>query len=38
MDIENKLIVTKGSRGGGSWDKLGGWDGHTYTTMYKIDS
>ena len=23
-DIENKLMVTKGERGGG--DKLGGWD------------
>ena len=31
-DIENKLTVTRGKR----WrDKLGGWDGHIHTTIYK---
>ena len=24
--------------GEGMWDELGGWDWHTYTTMYKIDN
>jgi len=31
-DIENKLTVTRGKR----WrDKLGGWDEHIHTTIYK---
>ena len=34
-DVENKLTVTKGERGG---DKLGEWDWHIYTTIYKIDN
>ena len=31
---------TYGYRGGKGWgrDKLGGWDSHLYTTMYKIDN
>ena len=33
-DIENKLMVTK--REGG--DKLGDWDWHIHTTIYKIDN
>ena len=34
-DIENKFIVTKGERGGR--DKLGAWDLHICTIIYKID-
>ena len=34
-DIENKLMATKGERGGR--DKLGVWDYHIHTTIYKID-
>ena len=30
-------MVTKGERGVGR-DKLGGWDEHTHTTIYKIDN
>ena len=26
INIENKLVVTKGERGCGERDKLGGWD------------
>ena len=33
-DVENKLMVTKWERGGR--DKLGGWDWHTHTIIYKI--
>ena len=36
MDIENKLMVTKGRRDGR--DKLGVWDQQIYTIMYKMDS
>ena len=37
-DTENKLMVTKGEGGwGGGRDKLGGWEYHIHTTMYKID-
>ena len=35
-DVENKLMDTKGERGG--WDELGDWDWHIYTTTYKIDN
>ena len=32
-EVENKLMVTRG------WgDKLGDWDGHIHTTIYKIDN
>ena len=34
-DVEKKLIITKGQRGG---YKLGDCDWHTYTTIYKIDN
>ena len=34
---ENKLMVTKGEKGGGR-DKLGDWDWHIHTTIYKIDN
>ena len=34
-DIESKLMVTKGERGGG--DKFGIWDEQIHTTMNKID-
>jgi len=34
-DPENKFIVTKGERGGR--DKLGAWDLHICTIIYKID-
>ena len=34
-DVENKLMVTKGARGGR--DKLGDWDWHIHTTIYKIN-
>ena len=30
-------MVTKGAREGAS-DKLGSWDEHTHTTIYKIDN
>ena len=30
--VENKLMVTKGG------DKLGDWDWHIHTTVYKIDN
>ena len=34
-DVENKLMVSSGKR----WiDKLGGWDGHIQTTIYKTDN
>ena len=33
-DVENKLMVT----GGWGGDKLGDWDWHIYTIMYKIDN
>ena len=36
IDIENKLIVTKGERGGR--DKLGGWDSYIHISIYKIDN
>ena len=32
-DLENVLIVTRGGR-----DRLGGWDRHTHTAAFKIDS
>ena len=35
--IKNKLMVTKGERGVGR-DKLGVWDYHRHTTIYKIDN
>ena len=34
-DMENKLMVTKGKRGR---DKIGVWDWHIHTTIYKIDN
>ena len=34
-DVENKLTVTKQ---GGSRDKLGDWDWHIHTTLYKTDN
>ena len=33
-DVKNKLMVTKGERGGGN--KLRDWDWHIYITIYKI--
>ena len=33
-DFENKFMVTKGKRGK---DRLGVWDKHIHTTVYKID-
>ena len=33
-DVKNKLMVTKGERG----DKLGDWDWHIHTTVYKTDN
>ena len=30
--------LPKGSVGGGGSDKLGDWNEHIYTTMYKIDN
>ena len=33
--VENKLMVTKGERRGS--DKLGDWDWHVHTTIFKID-
>ena len=35
-DVENKLMVTMGERRGK--DKLGDWDWHIHTTIYKIDN
>ena len=34
-NVENKLMVTTGKRGG---DKLGDWHWHIHTTIYKIDN
>ena len=34
-DLGNKLIVTDG---GGGRDKLGYWDCHVHTTIYKLDN
>ena len=34
--IQNKLMVTKGERGGR--DKIGVWVEHTHTTIHKIDN
>ena len=36
-DLGNKLMVTRGKPGGGGRDKLGDWDGHIHTTIYKTD-
>ena len=33
--VENKLMVTKGK--GEVREKLGGWDWHIHTTIYKTD-
>ena len=33
-DVENKIMVTKEGEG----DKLGDWNYHIHTTIYKIDS
>ena len=33
-DFENKFMVTKGKSGK---DRLGVWDKHIHTTVYKID-
>ena len=33
--LQNKLMVTKGEKWEGR-DKLGGWDSHTHSTLYKI--
>ena len=35
-DIEHKFMVPKGDSGGGG-NKLGVWDKHIHTTIYKID-
>ena len=35
MGIENIYMVPQKK---GEWDELGDWDGHIYTTMYKIDN
>ena len=35
-DIENRLMVTKGGKGGR--EKLGDWDWHIHPTTYKIDN
>ena len=35
-DIENKFMVTKGDSQGPGGDKLGVWDKHIHTTIYKI--
>ena len=35
-DIENKCLDTKGGKG--TWDELGDWAWHIYTTVYKIDN
>ena len=35
-DAENKLMVTTGGKWGR--DKLGDWDWHIHTTIYKIDN
>ena len=37
-DIENKFMVTKGDSQGPGGDKLGVWDKHIHTTIYKIDN
>ena len=39
-EVENKRMDTKGESGaGGEWcDKLGDWDWHVYTNMYKVDN
>jgi len=34
-DVENKLMVIRGK---GKGDKLGDWDWHIYTTIYKTDN
>ena len=34
IDVENKLMNTKGGRG----DELGDWDWYIYTTMYEINN
>ena len=36
-DVENKLTITKKERGQGR-DKLGDWDWHIHTTIYKTDN
>ena len=36
-DVENKLMVTGGEREGAGRDKLGDWDRHIHTIIYKID-
>ena len=33
--LQNKLMVTKGEKWEGR-DKLGGWDSHKHSTLYKI--
>ena len=35
-DVENKLMVSWGEKG--RRDKLGGWDRHTHTTIYKMSN
>ena len=35
-DTENRLMITKMKRG--QRNKLGIWDKHTHTTMYKINN
>ena len=35
-DVKNKLMVTKGERWGR--DKLGDWEWHIHTTIYKMDN
>ena len=34
-DVENKFMVTKGGKGK---NKLGDWDWHKHTTIYKTDN
>ena len=36
LDLENKLMVTKGE--GGRRDKLGNWDGHWHTAIFQMDN
>ena len=36
MDVENKFMSTGDKVG--EMDKLGDWDWHIHTTIYKIDS
>ena len=37
-EVKNKRMNTYQGRNRGGWDELGDWDGHIYTTVYKIDN